>query len=41
MTAADTIIENSRILTMDPSKPGGEAMALKDGAILAVGTGPR
>lgn len=37
MTAADTILENARILTMDPDRPRAQAIALKDGAILAVG----
>jgi predicted amidohydrolase YtcJ len=37
MTVADIIIENAEILTMDPGKPRAQAIALKDGAILAVG----
>lgn len=37
MTAADTIIENARILTMDAGRPRAQAIALKDGAILGVG----
>lgn len=38
MSTADLIIENARILTMDPAHPRGEAIALKDGTILAVGS---
>lgn len=34
---ADLIIENARILTMDPSLPRAEAIAVKDGEILAIG----
>ena len=37
MTEADIIIENAKILTMDGSRPRAEAIALKDGSILAVG----
>ncbi|WP_274628135.1 amidohydrolase [Arvimicrobium flavum] len=37
MTTADIIIENARILTMDPDRPRAQAIALKDGAVLAVG----
>ena len=35
---ADLIISNARILTMDDMKPRTEAIATKDGRILAVGT---
>lgn len=38
MSTADLIIENARLLTMDPSRPRAEAIALKDGHILAVGS---
>ena len=38
MSHAQTIIENARILTMDPSQPRAEAVAIADGRILAVGT---
>lgn len=37
MTSADIVIENARILTMDGSRPRAQAIALKDGAVLAVG----
>ncbi len=37
MTKADVIVENAAILTMDPAWPRAEAIALKDGAIMAVG----
>ncbi len=37
MTAADIIIENGRILTMDPDRPRASAVALKGGAIIGVG----
>ena len=37
MTTADIIIENARVLTMDPARPRADAMALKGGSILAVG----
>lgn len=35
--SADMIIENARVLTMDPSLPRAEAIAVKDGEILAIG----
>jgi len=35
---ADLIIENARVITMDPARPFAEAIALKDGRILAVGS---
>ena len=35
---ADLIISNARILTMDDQNPDAEAIAVKDGRILAVGT---
>ncbi|MFD2140406.1 amidohydrolase [Ancylobacter oerskovii] len=38
MPSADLIIENARILTMDPAQPSAEAIALKDGVVLAVGS---
>lgn len=34
---ADILIENARIVTMDSQRPHAEAVALKDGAILAIG----
>ncbi|MEM9199396.1 MAG: amidohydrolase, partial [Pseudomonadota bacterium] len=37
MTAADTLIENARILTFAPEAPRGEAIALANGRILGVG----
>jgi predicted amidohydrolase YtcJ len=37
MTTADIIIENARILTMDPGNPRAGAIALAAGTILAVG----
>lgn len=37
MTTADIIIENARVLTMDPERPRAATVALKGGAILAVG----
>jgi predicted amidohydrolase YtcJ len=37
MTTADIVIENAKILTMDGARPRAEAIALKDGSILAVG----
>lgn len=38
MPSADLLIENARILTMDPERPFAEAIALKDGTVLAVGS---
>lgn len=35
--AADLIVTNARVLTMDDDNPSAEAVAIKDGAILAVG----
>lgn len=40
MPAADIIIENARVLTMDPSRPRAEAVALRGGTILAIGERP-
>ncbi len=37
MPTADIVIENGRVLTMDPAHPTAEAVAIRDGAILAVG----
>lgn len=39
MPIADIVIENARVLTMDPASPTASAVALKDGTILAVGSG--
>jgi predicted amidohydrolase YtcJ len=36
--AADIIVTNARILTMDEGNPRAEAMAVKDGRIVALGT---
>lgn len=38
MPIADIIIENARVITMDPARPHAEAVALRDGGILAVGS---
>ncbi|MDI6024812.1 amidohydrolase [Corticibacterium sp. UT-5YL-CI-8] len=38
MQTADLVIENARVITMDPGRPRAEAVALKDGNILAVGS---
>ena len=35
---ADLIVTDARVLTMDPSHPKAEALAIKDGKILAVGS---
>ncbi|WP_295990402.1 amidohydrolase [Rugamonas sp.] len=35
--AADTIITNARVTTLDAAKPSAEAVAIKDGKIIAVG----
>ncbi len=37
MTKADIIIENARVLTMDPWTPRAEAVALAGGSVLAIG----
>ena len=37
-TTADTIIVNAVVYTVDPNQPSAEAVAIKDGKILAVGT---
>ena len=38
MTAqADLVVVNARVLTMDPANPSAQAVAVKDGRILAVG----
>lgn len=37
MTTAGIIIENAKVLTMDPGQPRAEAIALQGGTILAVG----
>jgi len=36
----DLILTNARVLTMDPAYPRAEAVAIRDGRILAVGTAP-
>ncbi len=36
--AAETILTNARVLTMDPDRPRAEAVAIAEGRILAVGT---
>ncbi len=36
--AADTLLVNGRIFTANPAAPGAEAIALRDGTILAVGS---
>jgi predicted amidohydrolase YtcJ len=38
MSAADILITNARVLTMDPARPTAEAVALKGNRILRVGT---
>jgi len=38
MKSADIVIENANILTMHPARPRAEAIALKGGRILAVGS---
>lgn len=38
MPTADIIIENARVITMDPGRPHADAVALSGGEILAVGT---
>lgn len=38
MPTADLVIENARLITLDPARPRAEAIALKDGLILAVGS---
>lgn len=35
---ADLIVRNARIATLDPRRPDAEALAVRDGAFLAVGT---
>src|SRR5690606_9039035 len=37
MTKADIIIENARVLTLDPQNPRAEAIAIASGSILALG----
>lgn len=36
--SADLIVINGRVLTMDDDNPAAEAVAIKDGAILAIGS---
>jgi predicted amidohydrolase YtcJ len=36
--AADLILHNARITTLDPAKPQANALAIRDGRVLAVGT---
>ena len=36
--AADLVVTNARVYTVDPARPWAEAVAVKDGRILAVGT---
>jgi len=38
MTAADTLITNARVLTMDPARPRAEAVAIAGNRIIRVGT---
>ena len=38
MAEADIVIENARVITMDPGRPRAEAVAFSGGAVLAVGT---
>lgn len=38
MTPADILIENARILTMDPDRPTAEALAIRGDRIMAVGS---
>lgn len=38
MPTADTIVENAKVSTMDPDRPAAEAVALRGGDILAVGS---
>jgi len=38
MANANLIVENAKILTMDPDNPRAEAIAVKDGRVLAVGS---
>ncbi|MBV9544119.1 MAG: amidohydrolase [Chloroflexi bacterium] len=35
---ADTVLTNARIITMDPTQPQAEAVAIKDGLVLGVGS---
>jgi predicted amidohydrolase YtcJ len=37
--SADLIVFNARITTLDPAHPSAEAVAVRDGKVLAVGTG--
>ncbi|TIU25550.1 MAG: amidohydrolase, partial [Mesorhizobium sp.] len=34
--SADLIVENASILTMDPDTPRAEAIAIRDGEIIAI-----
>ncbi|TIW87515.1 MAG: amidohydrolase, partial [Mesorhizobium sp.] len=36
--SADLIVLNGRVLTMDNDNPAAEAVAVKDGAIIAIGS---
>lgn len=38
-TTADLILTNGHVLTMDPSQPAAEAVAIRDGRIVFVGSG--
>ena len=38
MTAADILITNARVLTMDPARPRAEALAIAGNRIIRVGT---
>ncbi len=38
MTAADILITNARVLTMDPARPRAEALAIKGARILRAGS---
>ena len=37
-TVADTIIQNARVTTLDSARPNAEAVAIRDGKIIAVGS---
>ena len=38
MTAADILITNARVLTMDPARPRAEAVAIAGNRIIRVGS---
>jgi predicted amidohydrolase YtcJ len=35
---ADTIVQNANVITIDPRRPGAEALAIRDGKFVAVGS---